>query len=59
MIERIDMEEVQRRLDALLARAHARESCRQITVNKKTHRIRFTEETEDSVTIIVEEKDKK
>lgn len=32
---------------------------RRIPVNKKTHRIRFEDETEESVTIIIESKDDK
>lgn len=31
-----------------------RETIRRIPVNKKTHRIRFEDETEDKVTIVIE-----
>ena len=57
-----DFDDILRRLEKLKADAeqrskHLESGTRRIRVNKKTHRIRFEDETEEGVTIIIDRKD--
>ena len=45
------LKRLQQRVDEMI---RERETIRRIPVNKKTHRIRFEGETEDEVTIVIE-----
>ncbi|HEX7316766.1 MAG TPA: hypothetical protein VF297_22890 [Pyrinomonadaceae bacterium] len=45
------LKRLQQRVDEMI---RERETIRRIPVNKKTHRIRFEDETEDEVTIVIE-----
>ncbi len=45
------LKRLQDRVDEMI---RERETIRRIPVNKKTHRIRFEDETEDEVTIVIE-----
>ena len=47
---------LQQRVDEMI---RERETIRRIPVNKKTHRIRFEDETEEEVTIVVENRNHK
>ena len=57
-----DFDDILRRIEKLKADAEQRakdleSGTRRIRVNKKTHRIRFEDETEEGITIIIERKD--
>ena len=57
-----DFDDILRKIEKLKADAEQRvkdleSGTRRIRVNKKTHRIRFEDETEEGVTIIIERKD--